>query len=307
MPSVISHWLLGKRVLPLLREREDLVLKERCFLWGCQGPDILNYHKLMPWRGGTNLRRFVKPLHEVDPSVLFSALASPPAQLRGELSDHHTSYALGMCCHYALDSIVEPYIERLEDHLRKTDPRGKKYNYRADIESALDVMLLRHDKNLLPDEIKLVDCVPTGRSTSDAVSLEISYIIESMFGVCLAEGSAKRLANDVRTAMHLMNDPHGRRKGVVSSVEKLVNVSGGKTSSYFRPMVEDLECDYANLLHGEWSPISDPSRVSRDDYFMMADKAEKYFFTVADIFLNALREGEKCSIPDFDNDGGDLL
>ncbi|MBE6765649.1 MAG: hypothetical protein E7546_07235 [Ruminococcaceae bacterium] len=295
MPSLISHWLLGKRVLPALREREDIELKERCFLWGCQGPDILAYHKLMPWRTGSSLRRFAQPLHESVPSALFSALADPPAILKGQLSDHHLSYALGMCCHYAFDSIANPYINYRALQLEKTDPRGVNFNYRAEIESALDTMLLRRDRNMLPDEMRLIECVPLGRRTAEAVGCETAHIIENIFGICVSDSDTESLTGDMRTALRIINDPYGRRRSVTSCAESVLGLRGGKLSSFIRPVMEELRLDYANLLHKEWYCPGNRSETSCESFFELADRAQVYFVTLSDFFIDALRSEEKPS------------
>lgn len=294
MPSLISHWLLGKRVLPALREREDIEFKERCFLWGCQGPDILMYHGLMPWRTGANLRRFVKPLHESVPSAVFSALADPPAELKGQLSDHHLSYALGMCCHYALDRTTNPYISQLTEKLRQTDPRGTEYNYRAQIESSLDVMLLRREKNIFPDELRLVECVPLGRRTEEAVSHEINHLIESIFGICVWDRDTMKLVNDTRTALRLLNDPYGNRRCAAGRIESILGKSG-KLTAFMRPFMEDLKIDYANLMHKEWCDPINTNETSCESFFELVDRAQEYFTSLADFFIDALRSEEKPS------------
>ena len=70
MADLISHWLLGKRILNDDSFAEAYPFLDReAFLWGCQGPDILFFHRMMPWQSGS-LRSYGSSIHKGDPAAV---------------------------------------------------------------------------------------------------------------------------------------------------------------------------------------------------------------------------------------------
>ena len=159
MPAILSHWLFGKKLLPLLRKHPELgQMDEDCFFWGAQGPDILFYSRLMPWMIGPDYRKYATPLHEEGSGELLSIMASMLSACSGDDRKRMLGYCMGMCCHYSLDRVTHPLIYWVEEGMRAEDSRGPDYKYHGEIESMLDVMLLRRETGLLPCEYKSAVC-----------------------------------------------------------------------------------------------------------------------------------------------------
>ena len=290
MPAIISHWLLGKRVLPQLRTRDDIgSLDEQCFLWGCQGPDILFFQRLMPWRRGQNVRKYGHIIHCDRPSLVFTALA--------ELLDscdisHYSSilsYALGICCHYCFDRTTHPYITWLEKQMRARDSRGPKYHYHGEIESMLDIMLLRRDTGRLPSDMKLCDCLPLSDTVRNTAAQVWTSLLRSMYRVELAPQYATLLCDDMRETFTLLDNSSMVRRRLVAGVERLVGKKDGPASAYMRPTCESLRWDYGNLLHRQWHNIKEPDRTGTADWYELVDLSEQRSLEMFDFFMHTLR------------------
>ena len=111
MPDIISHWLLGKRILnePGFKELFHHIDKE-AFIWGCQGPDVLFFHRMMPWQSGS-LRKYGSSVHSGNPSMLFNSLAKVCRYCSDRLDFNLIlSYCIGFCSHYCYDRLVHPFV-----------------------------------------------------------------------------------------------------------------------------------------------------------------------------------------------------
>lgn len=111
MPSLVSHYLIGKEIL-----KEDLVFAEKIknneniFLFGTQGPDFF-FTSIFPSKSNNiklseiGLYMHSKKIDEFYKSTLEIILNDKKVD-----KDILFSYMAGFLCHYALDTITHPYI-----------------------------------------------------------------------------------------------------------------------------------------------------------------------------------------------------
>ena len=296
MPAILSHWLHGSRVLPELKKRIHSVdIDENSFLWGCQGPDILFFSRLMPWMSGQNVRKYGSKLHDGDPMRVFQPLFELIEVCGVKNYDRLMSYCLGMCCHYSLDRTAHPYVIYLENSMVCNDPRGEDYHYHGEIESMLDVILLRREKGLIPADVSLSDCIPEDAAVSSMMSLVYTKMLYRSFGLKLEPRCARQLTGDMRTCFNVLNDRYSLRMPVIETVENILwkGHSTGSMSAFMRPYAEKLSYDYGNFCHKEWHNIYAPRERSRFDIFEIFDSAVEDALSTVEQFLNAV--SNKCS------------
>ena len=139
MPAAITHYYHALRVLELWKPNHTEVERD-AFLWGAQGPDLLFYHRALPWQKGESLSSFGERLHQESVSRTVSILH--------EYGEAHPSECVWSCiagflCHYAADRICHPFIEAQARELLKIQPDQDAQIAHHEMESALDVVLLR--------------------------------------------------------------------------------------------------------------------------------------------------------------------
>lgn len=291
MPAILSHWLLGERLLPQLKERGELKdLDENCFLWGCQGPDVLFFSRLYPWMRlwGGNYRVYGTTLHDRRPSEFFGMLKKMLERSEGELRNRLLSYCIGMCCHYGLDRTAHPYVNWLEIQLGETDERGEKYHFHGHIETMLDIILLRHETGLTPIDLDLCGCIPEDKGAAEVISHVYTEMLDKMFSVKMDKRTASLLADDMRACFRLINDPRGIKRPVIRSIERRLG-GRGEITAYMRPVTEDMDHDYANLCHNEWFNVMAPDQRSTDDYLSLFEQAAGDAVYIIDCFFKVLR------------------
>ena len=249
--------------------------KETSFLLGCQGPDILFYHRLISLNGKDNLQDFGHQIHRDHPSRFLASLKRSVENCGRELHDFAHSYALGMCCHYAYDTCAHPYICQLTDYMSKNDGRGSNYSYHALIESALDTIMWRYETGGLISDLRLGKCVRFEKEDAEAIAHIYSAALRDIYRKIVPQKQAMQLAGDMRTLFRVLDDPLSMRLPLVMKLEQLLKKNTGPMSAYMRPLMEDDLYDYANIAHEEWHNIMNDEERSSEDFFEITERAEK--------------------------------
>lgn len=296
MPDLVSHWLLGNRLLNDAAITQKFpFLDQAAFLWGCQGPDILFYHRCMPWQKDS-LLKYGSQIHGGDPTQVFRSLAKVCRYCRDrEDFDLILSYALGFCCHYCYDRRVHPLVHYNIELLKKTDERGSNYRYHNLIESNYDIMLLRWDKGGKISDMKLTDCLPSCEGLEKAVALVYSLLLCDLYGIHPPRQSAMLLAEDFRNSIALRNDNHFIKKPVAEFLECLIpyvrpGTAGGVLSERFHAKSADSEFDYGNVTHNVWFDPRDTSVRSNLSFFDLTDMAQKESEELMELFIDDVIE-----------------
>ena len=296
MPDIISHWLLGRRICKD-SAFADLFpeINEAAFLWGCQGPDILFYHRNLPWQSGS-LRSYGSAVHRSDPAKLLRSLGKVCRYCMGRQDFVLIySYALGFCCHYCYDRTIHPLVHYNMELLEKTDEHGKNYNYHALIESNYDLMLLRHDTGMTVGELDLKDCLPECKGIDTAAAVVYSLLLCDMFGVHTPREAAVTLAGDFRANIALRNDSHSVKKQLAEWAEKLLpyvrpGTRGGALSCRFHPKEEDTSFDYGNMTGSVWFEPQDRSVRSNLNFYELTDRAQVEAMQLMELFSDEIEQ-----------------
>ncbi len=305
MADLISHWLLGRR---LLNEdsfvRQYQFLDPAAFLWGCQGPDILFYHRNMPWQSGS-IRSYGTQLHRGDPSKLFRSLAKVCRYCAGR-KDYRIilSYAMGVCVHYCYDRLLHPLVHYNMELMEKTDEKGANYNYHGLIESNLDIMLLRHDMGLAISDIDLDDCLPDCDGLDEAVALLYSLLLCDLHGVHTPRKQAMTLVGDFRFGTSLRKDPYHIKKPAAQLAEKIIpyfrpGMRGGALACRFYEKSLDRSFDYGNLSRSVWFDPQDKGIRSNLSVYDLTSLAQFESKELMEMFVRDVADKGKADFESF--------
>ena len=111
MPAMFTHYRVGIRAAKLLdgEIREKIVKFIPTFETGCQGPDIFFFYK--PYSSNA-VSEYGHKVHSQVARGFFEKAAEIVRE-KGVDSNEY-AYALGVICHYILDSKCHPYINQCE-------------------------------------------------------------------------------------------------------------------------------------------------------------------------------------------------
>jgi hypothetical protein len=262
-----------KETIPNLMEEE--------FLLGSQGPDIFFFCRMFPWQKGKGLYKFGSVLHVDKPSALFFEMSRICRDKKQQYYSEVLSYCLGMCCHYCLDRAAHPYVNYSVEKMDALRKRGRAFKYHAEIESMLDVIVLRDIDRKLMSEISLPDCIPLGEHTGEAVAQLYIRLLKVLYSVELPQKTANLLVPDFRYAMGILNDPCRVKRPLAAAVERLLisprilgdRLTAGSASAYLRPLSEELDYDYANTSHSRWHNPAQREESSNESFFEIFERA----------------------------------
>lgn len=291
-----THWLLGLRAYEqIAKEHPEPSIDRDSFLFGCQGPDVLFFHRIQPWRFGKDFQHYGHSIHDDRPSPVFDSLRTTIAECTPAERPYMLGYALGMCCHYSYDTVAHPFVNWLVKRLSAKDARGPGYNYHCMIETMLDVIMLRHDLGIEPHELDPRECLSDKPELRRAVAVIYRRMLPELYGVELPERSAMQLTGDMRAAFITLRDRRYRKQALFIRAEHLAGHKNGMLSAHIMPRREPNDYDYANLAHTLWYNPYSTGRTDRADFFELTERALERTVQFVRFFLSALTDGSSFS------------
>ncbi len=264
MPAAITHFFQAQKVLEQLKMQSEFAsLNQDAFLWGAQGPDFLYCHRYLPWQRGDSLKEYATQLHIEKPSKTLGAMRDfYNERSHGELV---LSYIYGFLCHYCLDRVGHPFVNYGTQVLLEQQPDQNEEILHNEIESALDVILLRYEKGALPVDFNLKWTIPKNAEVQSEIADLYADVLRQLFGLSNVRAALLQSTEDCRLLFGLLNDRTTIKKSLIERFEK----RNGKhsISCHIRGISEGDEYDYANILNADWQwPMN--SERSRNESFL---------------------------------------
>lgn len=257
MPALISHYLLALKALDLYQKKGGAPVNRDAFLWGAQGPDFLFFQIPFPWRKTRSMNALGRRMHKDDPSGLLAALREYAILHKSD--NIARSYLLGFLCHYSMDRTIHPFIYAQIVSLRKQYPKSSDSFLHCQIESALDVIVLRYENAELPTEFNLKKTIPKNPDVLKKIAEIYVFVFQKLYGRKVGIKAILQAERDCRFVVGLQNDHTGLKKQLFQRFEKKHDKY--LCSCFFRGILEDEEFDYANILASPWSwPFESPKK-----------------------------------------------
>lgn len=265
MPASITHYIHAEKVLHKLFP--NTIINPECqnaFYWGAQGPDFFYFHRKLPWLRGENIRKYGEMFHNEDFNKI---IKSAKTFLKNNDEEVYLYYILGLCCHFSLDYTAHPYINFLAADLLKEKPQETFDTLHNEIESAIDTIIIRSEKETLVTSVNLKNYFPNSEYVQNAIGTLYQYLIKDLFDEDIEEEFIVECTEDAQKVCAVLNDKHSVKKNIVEFFEK------GKAhtiSCHMRPLLEDADIDYANIEKNTW--IDENGNQSNEDIFQLVEK-----------------------------------
>ncbi len=265
MPSAITHFLHAQKALNYFQNGKSVPVVSDAFFWGAQGPDFLFYYNLYPWRKGEGLRPYGDRLHNELPSRLLGSMRAYYRTCKQEENPILRSYLYGFLCHYSLDRTAHPYVHAQIQNLSKDYADRSETFLHCMIESELDVIILRAERNMFPTDFDLKSTVPWNEEALSVVASLYVSVLNSLYGETASVGQVMRAMKDCREIQGLLNDRTTFKKSLLESWEK--RRQRYRFSCFFRGISEEDGYDYVNVLSSGWRWPPDSPRIRTDSFF----------------------------------------
>lgn len=257
MADFVSHHLFGGEALSVFPAPAQRVaaIRPACFYWGCQGPDPLFYRKVL---GGSPLHKVGNRMHSERTTALFSALSRAVHCLSGTAGDMAQAYFYGFLCHYALDSVIHPYVYCRQEQIRAADPRVSGAAVHCQIESDID-FLLYQDKTgckvtafdpdeqyqLAPDEVAVLSCL-------------LHTVLRCVYGEDVPTQELRRAFSEMRAWENFLYSESRAVYHTARGAERLLG-RGALLTGHMKVAAPDW--DALNEEHAPWRNLWRPEEV----------------------------------------------
>ena len=259
MPAAITHYFHGKQVAKQLN-----LTAGNAFTLGCQGPDFWFCHRFFPWQRGKKEVEFGEFLHTTPPDTLLGYMQEIVENAHDPVL---RAYFCGFLCHYALDRTCHPYVNALAEQLNQTNSGQMESIFHNEIESAIDVIILRRETGKLPGAFRLQDTMPCEKAMTQSVA-PLYAELSSRYERPIARDVVEQAIRDAHTAFSALRD----RFGLEYRFVRLVEGKGKRSlSCHFRPMLEAADVDYINLSGQVWKDKEGCEHT--EDFFALFDFA----------------------------------
>lgn len=277
MPSIMSHYLLAKRVEKYIRKaHEDKKFSEKSLLWGAQGPDFL--YSFQSKDDKNLMKEYGKQIHQAGANQTLDFVCD---FARGSKSPVDIGYALGFLTHFAFDSIAHPFVLYAADEIAKD--KGIDINICHNlIETNVDVILLRYETGMVANQLSLKKCAPKDDSVNQHMSTLYFFLGQSLFGKTFDMDQIYKATKDYEKMLRKLNDYTGFKKDYLIRRERKKKLLAIESVRY-RGLTEDDDYDYANIGNSSWTFNK---TIYTDDFMMLLEKSYAYSISLIDAFLN---------------------
>lgn len=270
MPAIVSHYLLADRVYNILNDLEPkLDINRNAFIWGASGPDMFFCHGLMPYNKERSLHYYGLKLHNIPAAKMINYLV---AYSRAKQDDIAMSYALGFVTHYVFDSIAHPFILYSAEVESYVHPHKQASTCHHELESVLDTLFLRKERNKLISHFPLQSAAPIDPVVNISIAGLMQGYLLYEFGKGFYKSEIVKAQQDWHFSLAALNDPTGIKHSIIKTGEKIIGLSP-MLSPVFRRDFPSIESDPANLKHIPWFHEQERSEHT-ESFFDLADQSE---------------------------------
>lgn len=251
MPGPLTHYFCAKKTLEILK-KDNIILNENAFIWGSQGPDIFFYHRFLPWNRKDSIAKVGDKYHSSSPSKHFECAAKYVREKH--CSDIEYSYFMGNICHYAADRNCHPFVYCWQDIYKKEIPKREDFPWHSEIETSLDIIVLRYETGKLPTDVSLKMCAPKDKQLYKPIADYWKAVTADCLNLEISSEAAAYLAGDMRKMFGLMDNRLLMKKPILEWIEKKADKNGSMSTHLMG--ISEGDVDYSNSLNRVWDEKS---------------------------------------------------
>lgn len=287
MPAFVSHYRFASDVSAHARPEvaESISAAPSAFYLGAQGPDILFYHHSL----------FSSPISAVGHAMHSSRIARAFAAFVREAVRLNTpeamSYLLGLCCHYALDSTVHPFVAYISNQvLNPLYPTKSPSALHNLCESELDRMVIERSFGEDTARFRTPNLLELDSAAVDAASHMMANTAWTVYGVRCKPAAVVGALHGMKRSLSFLHDKNGRRAAQLAFADYITN-SHGLYASLVRP-IQPIPADCANLSRSAWMDAEHPRMRRYDTYFDLMRTARQTAYRLMEQCKHCAESGE---------------
>ncbi|WP_274363853.1 zinc dependent phospholipase C family protein [Paenibacillus thermotolerans] len=253
MPNIWTHFIWGEEVLKRLQIAEPVLKSPReaaLFRFGCQGPDLLFYHRFYPWmkQQAAFAGKLGSVMHKKRCGLFLGSLLEDCAGL--PLHHPKTVYTLGFLAHHVLDRQAHPFVfaregSRSRDHQR--------------LEVALDTLVAERERGIQTRFTPVAPYLYSGAALDPEVASALTKALLKTYPEYAGRVSDdlwNESYRDMLAANRIFHDPYGVKR-----------ILTGGAIEPFVPGRRTNPADAANERRDEWRPPAAKENTSRESFW----------------------------------------
>ncbi len=284
MPDLITHHLFCQQVLDNAALPPDahraIANYPSAFYWGAQGPDLLFYHRVL--FGGSRLNAAAKFMHRSDTNKLMEEFIRILITAPKSCKDILISYFCGFLCHYALDSVMHPYVYFWQKEFCDINDDLSPSGAHSYVESSIDVALHQKTFGFSANDFDLKPfSLPTAQK--NAIAWCYSHLIKNLCNETYPPQQIEECFADMLRMEKLF---YGDHKFIARAVSFAEQFSGkrGAASGHFKLKSAPPNWDCLNLSHNSWqNPYT--MTIGYESVFQLMQQAENDLMLYYDQYL----------------------
>ncbi len=291
MPNIVTHYLCGLKSIKNIENikcRELIEKFQTVFNLGTQGPDILFYHEVWPWRSKKLLSNIGNTLHTTKVNQVFKAIIDYIVKQNEDIKNILTVYFMGFLSHNCMDSISHPYIYYRSGFKTETNSNENLFIcYHRKFETSIDVLMCDMLLNKKVHEIRPYELISITSTEQNIISEMYSSVIKTVFNIQIPKKEICKAIKDMVFVEKLCKDTNGIKRKIVSKIDDLIYGFPLYSSIIFPHKITD-GLDYLNLNNRQWCMPHDENIKSRLSFIDLFNEACKRTQRFCDIIYSSI-------------------
>lgn len=292
MADFFSHDLFGERMLAHLPAAAQSAAAQHpaAYHWGLHGPDPLFFHKV---QFGRPLHKCGNRMHSEKTSELFAAFADAVSRLQGENRLIGEAYFYGFVCHYALDSMIHPYVYYHQKQIAEMDETRSGSAIHCQIETDIDWELYAREKGGTINSFDFAAKYALTIDETAVIAVLLRWLLLQVYDVDVPTSELRPAFKEMCTYQQIFLKFDPRVGSGMSTIERTIKQSGVLTSHLkFRAP----EWDCLNLEHRPWHNLWEPDKERTDSIPDLFDRAQNRAAALANSFAFQFDEGWQLNL-----------
>lgn len=291
MPNIVTHYLCGLESIKKFESKKckELIGKfQNVFNLGTQGPDILFYHEVWPWRSKKLLSNIGNTVHTTKVNQVFKAIIDYIVKQNDDIKNILTVYFMGFLSHNCMDSISHPYIFYRSGFKTPTNSNENLFIcYHRKFETSIDVLMCDMLLKKKVHEIRPYELISITSTEQNIISEMYSSVIKAVFNIQIPKKQICKAITDMIFVEKLCKDPYGIKRKVVSKIDDLIYGFPLYSSIIFPHKITD-GLDYLNINNRQWCMPHDENIKSSLSFIDLFNEACKRTQRFCDILYSSI-------------------
>ncbi len=290
MPANAAHYLFAKNLAPELKQF-DPALDTRALYYGTQGPDVLFFHRILPWMPGKSLHRCGSRLHKIDPSITFQVLADY-LQTNPAYPEIARSYIYGFILHFCLDRRAHVYINAaVQTIMKKEGIRYSESVIHNRIETNLDTILIHDMLHIGGNQFHPWENLSDEPDVLKGIAGILVHLLKHALHQDATPEQMVLALKDTSKILRLLTDESGKKTAVLGVAEKLLPHCAPAATTLIRKKEPDYQYDYTNSNHAPWISPDSENNVHTESFYDIIEQSARDALIMVKEFTSALSDG----------------